>query len=223
MKASTEVIEGKTAYVIPLTGRPVAQLATRYTRAQAAETSLLQSPDVSSSLLQDWWITGPFALGAFPFDFSKRFAPEQEYSKGNLNLQATYLGAGDKTVSWQHINAGKPTGAGLVNFNDYFQPNENVAAYAFTKIVSDRDRTVTLLTGSDDTISVWVNGKSVLAKDVYRGAALDSDRTSINLKKGENTVLVRVFQGGGGWGFYFRLADEFGLPVTNGLSYGVAG
>jgi len=108
-----------------------------------------------------------------------------------------------------------------VDLRGRFADQENVCAYALTRVVSDQDRTATLYTGSDDTISVWVNGKSVLAKEVYRGATPDSERTGIALKKGVNTILVKVCQGTGGWAFYARLGDEYGLPLTEGVTYGL--
>jgi len=68
---------------------------------------------------------------------------------------------------------------------------------------------------------VWVNGKQVLAKNVYRAAVPDSDRAEVTLQPGENLVLVKVCQGTGGWSFYLRFGDEYGLPLTEGVTYGL--
>ena len=38
----------------------------------------------------------------------------------------------------------------------------------------------------------------------------DQDRFTVNLKKGWNKVLIKVLQGGGGWGYYFRFSDPKG-------------
>ena len=72
-------------------------------------------------------------------------------------------------------------------------------AYAYTVIRSDRDREAMILTGSDDTITVWVNGQKVLAKKVARAITIDEDKAMVRLKKGDNPVLVKVCQAGGGW------------------------
>jgi hypothetical protein len=219
---STQVIDGQTAYVIPLDGKANASLALRYQKAQAAAATIAKNPDAANAVIQDWWVTGPFPNEKGLAGFEVAYGPEQEYSKAGINLKSTYKGMGDKDVTWQHINAGKLPAPGVVDFNSRFQPNAEVTAYAYTKIVSDRDRIATLLTGSDDTITVWINGKQVLANKVLRGAAMDDDRSTVHLKKGENTVLVKVGQGGGGWGFFFRLGDEFGSPITDGLTYGAS-
>jgi hypothetical protein len=42
----------------------------------------------------------------------------------------------------------------------------------------------------------------------------------VQLRKGDNTILVKVCQATGGWGFLLRLGDEFGLPLDQGLRYG---
>ena len=68
-------------------------------------------------------------------------------------------------------------------------------------------RKVRMLTGSDDTITMWVNGEKVLAKNVSRGVTKDEDKTDVTLKKGENRVLIKVCQGIGGWGLAFRIVD----------------
>ena len=73
---------------------------------------------------------------------------------------------------------------------------------------------VRLLTGSDDTITIWVNGTQVLAKDVYRVARKDEDATDVVLGQGANRILIKVCDGGGGWGFYFRIVEpDTGRPA----------
>ena len=174
-------------------------------------------PDPLQSLIQDWQVVGPFDNVDWK-GFDTAYGPEQDATK------AAYPGMKGQEVKWQRIlAAGKPAlGPGLVELRARFGVDENACAYALTRIKSDRDRAVTLYTGSDDTISVWVNGKPVLAKKVFRAAAPDSDRVDVQLKKGKNTVLVKVCQGSGGWGFGLRVGDEYGMPITDGgMEYGL--
>jgi len=212
-------VDGTPAWVIPLTeGMPKAalhQVPARYARAQQVFT-MTDRPDTTAHMIQDWLLVGPFdnAKGA---GFATAFGPEQDQTK------AAYPGLGGKEVAWARaIRPGQPAlGKGAVNLRGRFAGvNDDATAYALTKITADRDRTVTLFTGSDDTITAWVNGEQVLAKNVYRGAAPDQDRADIQLKKGENALLLKICQGTGGWEFYARLGDEFGLPVTDGITYG---
>ena len=42
---------------------------------------------------------------------------------------------------------------------------------------------------------------------VKRGASPDEDRVELKLNKGWNKVLIKVEQGGGAWGYFFRIVD----------------
>ena len=61
--------------------------------------------------------------------------------------------------------------------------------------------------GSDDGVKVWIGGKLVHEHAVSRPLVPDQDRIEIDLREGENEVLLRVDQGGGPWGFTFRIDD----------------
>jgi hypothetical protein len=45
---------------------------------------------------------------------------------------------------------------------------------------------------------------------VNRGAGIDQDQAPIHLAAGENTILIQVTQGGGGWNAYVRLTKTDG-------------
>ena len=62
---------------------------------------------------------------------------------------------------------------------------------------SKTDQDVVLTFGSDDGIKVWLNGAVVNAKNVTRGFNVDEDQVPAKLKKGWNTLLVKVTQGAG--------------------------
>jgi hypothetical protein len=51
---------------------------------------------------------------------------------------------------------------------------------------------------------------------VDRGLQPDQDTVAVNLKKGANSVLVKVDQGGGDWAFCLRFRDPEDV-----LEYGV--
>ena len=212
-------LEGKPALVIPLTegmsAEALARVPARYARAQQVFT-MKERPDPLQYMIQDWLVVGPFDnTGGAGFDAV--YGPEEDPTR------EVYAGKGGQEVKWQRLLGPdqSPLGPNPVNFLNRFGVNENACAYALTKVVSDRDRTVTMFTGSDDTITVWVNRKQVLAKNVYRAATPDSDRAEVALKQGENTVLVKVCQGTGGWAFFLRFGDEYGLPLTEGVTYGL--
>ena len=210
-------VDGEEAYVVPLSEEigptDLRKVPDRYRRTRdiLGMIEAGEQPDVAGTVVQDWHVIGPF-----PNEEKKGFAtaypPEKE-----VDLDATYEGAGGRKLVWKRTQSpDQPAlGKGSINLKKLIDPNRNVCAYAYTEIDSDRERDATLYVGSDDTITVWLNGEKVLSREVYRGAALDQDQTPIHLKKGTNRVLVKCCQTYGGWEFYLRLGDAYGLPLQD--------
>ncbi|MBC8183130.1 hypothetical protein H8E88_18660 [candidate division KSB1 bacterium] len=61
--------------------------------------------------------------------------------------------------------------------------------------------------GSNDGVRLWINGKLVLDNKVARKAEPNQDVLTVTFKKGKNTVLLKIDQLGGGWGFYFSVLE----------------
>ena len=77
------------------------------------------------------------------------------------------------------------------------------SAYALITLRSARVQTgVTMRAGSDDSIKVWLNGKVVHRKRLDRGAMDFQDRFKVNLKKGDNLLLVKVSERAGHWSMF---------------------
>jgi hypothetical protein len=166
----------------------------------------LQAEHAPSIEREAWHIVGPFDNPNME-GFDTEYPPEKEK---RFDFKRSYTGVGGK-IAWQILPVkGCPDGE-FVNLDACFSPNDAVCAYAAATIISDEERPVRFLTGSDDTITVWLNGKKVLANNVLRAAVPAQDQTDVTLAKGDNRVLVKICEGGGGWGFYFRIVD----PETN--------
>ncbi len=96
-------------------------------------------------------------------------------------------------------------------------PGENRVAYLRANISSDHDQTAVLELGSDDGIKVWLNGQVVLADNAVRPCAPGQDKVTLNLKQGDNPLLLKITQGGGQWAAIARLRGPDGKPLTNVL------
>ena len=146
----------------------------------------------------EWRSIGPFPGGS-RIAFSKAFGPEKELrlEKGYGALR--WVRRPDYTDGKVHVDL----------------KGSNSATYLFRTVTAASAGTLGLSLGSDDSIEVWVNGKSVLRKNTNRAAAPDQERIPLTLTAGENRVLMKITNGGGPSGFYFRPIDlEVGRDVV---------
>lgn len=91
---------------------------------------------------------------------------------------------------------------------------ERQVRYALRTIKSETSRRVTMHTGSDDALRVWLNGELVTHVLALRSAQPDAERTDAELRPGDNELLVEVSQGFGNWGLFLRLEDEDGTRLA---------
>jgi alpha-D-xyloside xylohydrolase len=155
-----------------------------------------------------WIAVGPFdAPGKTAF--AAHFPPESDWSASSTF--GTHKG---EPIRWRQVATehDKASGADYIDFLELWPGTTNAACYALTKFRADRARRVLLHAGSDDTLAVWLNGRKVFAKEVYRGAQPDQEVIPLFLKDGINTLLVKVTQDVGGWMLYTRFTDDDGNP-----------
>ncbi len=226
-KPATVTIDGQAAYLIPLTAKPATgkALLDRYRRAQTTLAALLK-PESRAQYVQDWYVAGSFPRRDEPWmPTITDFGPEKGFDPN-----ATYVGFDRvdgkevaKPVRWTRIlKAGQPVmDDGPVVLERRLQPDKGAVAYAYTTITSDRPRAVTLFTGGDQGMVLWLNGQKLISKHIFRAGAPDQDKVTVALKKGENTVLLRTMCAWEGWSVYFRIGDDYGLPITDGLTVGL--
>ena len=67
---------------------------------------------------------------------------------------------------------------------------------------------VTMRVGSDDSIKVWLNGEVVHNNPMNRGATDFQDRFTVNLKQGDNLLLVKVSERRGGWSMFVGIEAD---------------
>lgn len=119
-----------------------------------------------------------------------------------------------KKVSWSQAKDGVVDP--YVDFNVIYSKDEWQLAYAFMRVKSPTDREAQFMTGSDDDIRIWLNGKEVLSANVPRGVGMDQDIATVTLKSGINDILVKVCNRyAGGWIFYLRITDKEGKPYDD--------
>jgi len=153
--------------------------------------------------IPEWLLIGPFPN---PTDAMQRrlgldtpYPPETE-----LDVRKSYRGVNDQEVRWRSV---KTPAKGRVDLYD-FEPNEHVVVYALTYVHSSTDQTVPLLLGSDDGVKVFFNGAVIhRVLPPLRISRPDQDRVPLALKKGWNTLLIKIENNLGGYNFYARVID----------------
>ncbi|MEM5799631.1 MAG: glycosyltransferase family 39 protein [Candidatus Aenigmatarchaeota archaeon] len=94
-----------------------------------------------------------------------------------------------------------------VNFGDYFANITDKVFYALTIIKSENDTSASLWYGSDDGIKIWLNGELIINEHVHRTISKYEEIAYINLKSGDNIILIKVENNNGQSGFYVGFED----------------
>ena len=146
--------------------------------------------------LGQWSQLGPFTGGNPQELFKKDFGPE-----ASLDLAAKYEGKGwEKKEGYEDA---KPIALGLP---------DNAAVYLHRTLSVQEQTEVKLWLGSDDGIKCWLDGQVIHENNTSRGVAADQDSAILSLEPGEHHFLMKIVNGGGGSGFYFRLEGDV-LPA----------
>lgn len=152
-----------------------------------------------SGPVTEWIIIGPFDNperdkdssdhGAFDVDYLKPIGGE---TRARIQPGTRVGGAEAKRV--------KLTGR-VLDFKAHYPDSDNKLAYAYTEFVMPSDAEVFFFLGSDDGAKVWVNGKSTFEVLIPGGRALAErqDNFTAKLRKGTNSILVKVENGAGDW------------------------
>jgi hypothetical protein len=91
-------------------------------------------------------------------------------------------------------------------------------AYLRSRITSPKAQPARLELGSDDGVKAWLNGTLVHANNASRPCRAWEDQADIDLAAGENTLLLKVIQGGGDWSACARIRGRDGKDLE-GLSF----
>ncbi len=83
-----------------------------------------------------------------------------------------------------------------------------VATYLFRTIQAKDAMPLPVEVGSDDGIEIWLNGKKIHSHNVPRSAGAGRDKLTLDLQKGGNELLMKIYNISGGHGFYFASGSE---------------
>lgn len=139
--------------------------------------------------VKNWQLIGPFGKG------------DNTMVDATATIDFTKPMVGRKGVEtrWQkHASDGN---RGMVDLAKLMGSENDQFAFGVAEVTSDSDRKAIMAVGSDDMLTVWVNGKQVYEFASARGFNPDADSVEIDLKKGTNRVIIRCANIGGPWQF----------------------
>src|SRR5438132_6257774 len=97
--------------------------------------------------------------------FNAEYPPEKE-----IDLLKTYTGKDDAKIRWNEFAKFR---VGRVNDLKLFEKSAYCCVYLYHEIEVKDALTLPVSLGSDDTLTLWLNGDRLLAEDVHRPAAPD--------------------------------------------------
>jgi len=159
-----------------------------------------------------WYFAGPFDnTDRRGFDIA--YPPEHE-----IDLSKQYLGKMGEKVTWREGNFPD----GQINNLKLFRNecNTNSAVYLYRELDLGGTAELPVSLGSDDTLTVWLNGKKIHEENVYRACTPDEVKLTLRLQPGKNALLLKICQGDGDFAFYYaaKAPTVVGPPMFEDVS-----
>lgn len=138
-----------------------------------------------------WHWIGPFG------DVSQKWADDEKLpnlkevfppESGKVDLNQNFA-VGNKILKWQ------PVTSDAIDFGKFTGFKDRGICYATTTISSPKYEKVSFAFRVDYWGKIWINGKLVLTVDKGHGGPSSPIFFEADLKKGDNTILVKVYSG----------------------------
>jgi hypothetical protein len=164
--------------------------------------------------ISKWRLIGPFD-NTGRTGFAAEYPPERKTDYGES------MPGKSGEVKWKEFTTTDEFGK--VDLEKEVADEKEVAGYAAAVVESPTNQTAQVRIATPNGVKLFVNGRQVAAYEIYHtGTELDQYIVSVDLKKGDNTVLVKLCQNERKqsweqkWEFQLRLTDEMGtaLDVT---------
>jgi type 1 glutamine amidotransferase/HEAT repeat protein len=158
---------------------------------------ILDEIDKRIGYIISWQAAGPYEANNYQQLFDTAFTPE----------------VSPEQVQWRPLPKSEdPSTFWLMDLDKAFGGTHR-AAYARTVIILPEKKDAILEIGSDDGVKVWLNGRLIHANNVQRPVTPADDKVNVQLREGENEILMKIIQSSGGWGFCLRVTNPDGSPM----------
>ena len=179
-------------------------------RREISPSALPELRKIYNSLqpVLDWHVMGPFPSNGRP------------PIRGNrpIDLTRTAPGRNGTTLAWKAVRADGDHG--MVDLARTVGDIGDCSAFGYAELESPTDRPAQIGVGSDDTLTVTLNGREVYRFNGNRVYEPESARFDVELKQGKNQLLVRCGNNGGPWAFSVAVTTTTDLAFLQGPSTG---
>lgn len=164
---------------------------------------------VPGQFVRSWLLLGPIPLQVQPdpeksWDHLPGFNTDYLKSYGgeiNLAVKAgDVVKLGKKSVTWKYSESSDS----IINLAAVLSKSYPVCGYAYSEVEAEEAGVQLIGLGSNDGVRLFVNGIQVFDYPAMRGIKIDGDLIPVLLKKGKNTLLLKIEQHGNMWGFCLR-------------------
>lgn len=168
--------------------------------------------------IRKWLLAGPFLLEECPD--SDRHLPGFDYDflinyGGETNpsvKEGQLVNFNDVSVHW--MNYESPDA--IINLDQTISEENFVSAYAYTEIESETEGVYYFSLGADDGIKLWFNGEKVWDHpQKEHGIRRDDELIPVKVCVGKNTILLKVEERKGAWGFNARILPSDPAELVN--------
>ena len=98
---------------------------------------------------------------------------------------------------------------------------DDVTSYALIVLKTKKSQAnVAMGVSSDDSVKVWLNGEVVHTNARNRGRGNENsfqDNLKVDLKKGNNLIMIKVSERTGGWGMHFGVGGDYELAEIDAI------
>ena len=158
----------------------------------------LQTPSFTPD---SWMVMGPFASPGGNDGLDKTYGPERAFD----------LAAKIDGKSWSLV---RPESGGYIDLAKlHGDKANNTVSFAYKAIESPEAADATVLLGTDDGATLYVNGKQIFTHKETRAATPEQNTLKVKLQKGKNEILLKIANGNNPHGFYFTI---IGAPDLKG-------
>ena len=180
-------------------------------------------PAASRQMIEELgYVTSWHVIGPFDNEGKQGFTREDPPETTRMEpweAGARYPGK-ERQVGWRPYP--EISQYGYVDFDAVMRPTSNVCGYAETFVHSERARPLGLFLGNGGAAKMWWNGELVLTDETYRQPDPDRHVAVVAAHQGYNRLLVKLCVSETTWGFFLRVADPQGTPVTGITADGTA-